>query len=311
MVRIYESSDRPALLRLWNSLGVNMGYAPMTESALQKLIWDQPQFDPALTFVLEKDGKLRGFAFGCVQEKRGHLGCLLAETVADAAMLASKMEERFRARGCDHSMVSFWCPIRLPWVMPGTNGHQHNNLPGVPVDLPLHGWLLELGYVPQSRETAMHLDLKDFEIPARVEEKAARMETEGYTVSQYAPQRHWGLKQMVDSLGNPIWSREIPEAGEKGQRLLVALKGDQVAGFAGPVYPEETGRGYFSGIGVAPEFEGKGFGTLLFYRLCREERQAGAAYMSLFTGEENPARKIYERAGFEVRRTFDVMKKLL
>ena len=91
----------------------------------------------------------------------------------------------------------------------------------------------------------------------------------------------------------------------------MALKGDQVAGFAGPVYPEETGRGYFSGIGVAPEFEGKGFGTLLFYRLCREERQAGAAYMSLFTGEENPARKIYERAGFEVRRTFDVMKKLL
>ena len=311
MVRSFHSSDAEGLLHLWNTLGTAMGYAPLNPEALDRLIWAHPAFSPAHTFLLERDGAIRGFALGCVQGNRGHLGCVLAVTEADAACLVSAVEEAFRDSGCSESMVSFWCPIRLPWVIPDTSGHQHNNLPGVPADLPLHGGLKNLGYHPKSREIAMYLDLSAFEIPAAVEEKAARMAREGYTVALYDAGKHRGLKEMVDTLGNPLWSQEIPAAGESGLKLLVGLKDDQVAGFAGPVYPEESGRGYFSGIGVGACFEGHGLGKLLFYRLCREEKQAGAAYMSLFTGKENPARRIYEGAGFRACREFDVMKKSL
>lgn len=311
MVRNFDFSDAEALLHLWNTLGTAMGYAPVNARELNRLMLQHSAFSRVHTFVLEDAGALSGFAMGCVQGSRGHLGCVLAEGEDHAACLLSAVEEAFRKSGCDESMVSFWCPIRLPWVIPGTDGHQHNNLPGVPTDLPLHSWLEKAGYVPKSREMAMHLDLSDFEIPAVVMEKAGRMAREGYTVALYDPQAHRGLKEMVDSLGNPLWSEEIPAAGDAGQRLLVGLKENQTAGFAGPIYPEESGRGYFSGIGVAPKYEGHGLGKLLFYRLCREEKTAGAKYMSLFTGEENPARKIYEGAGFRVCREFDVMRKSL
>jgi ribosomal protein S18 acetylase RimI-like enzyme len=87
------------------------------------------------------------------------------------------------------------------------------------------------------------------------------------------------------------------------------LSGDTVVGFAGPVYPEPTGRGYFAGIGIHPDYQHHGLGKILFYHLCEEEKRAGAKYMSLFTGEGNPARNIYKQAGFSEVRRFGVMLK--
>ena len=93
--------------------------------------------------------------------------------------------------------------------------------------------------------------------------------------------------------------------------MLVGLSGHTCAGFTGPIYPEETGRGYFAGIGVAPQYGRHGLGTLLFYRLLEQEQAAGAKYMSLFTGQTNPAKQIYSGAGFREVRTFGVMLKEL
>ena len=77
------------------------------------------------------------------------------------------------------------------------------------------------------------------------------------------------------------------------------------------VYPEPTGRGFFAGIGIAPQYQHRHLGKLLFFRLCAEEKRAGAVYMSLFTGVANPARRIYESAGFTSVRTFGVLLKTL
>ena len=93
--------------------------------------------------------------------------------------------------------------------------------------------------------------------------------------------------------------------------LLVGLKGNVCAGFTGPVYPEETGRGYLSGVAVAPQYERNGLGTLLFYRLLQREKEVGSKYMSIFTGVDNHAKRIYLEAGFRVVRTFAVMSKVL
>lgn len=77
------------------------------------------------------------------------------------------------------------------------------------------------------------------------------------------------------------------------------------------MYPEPTGRGYFAGIAVEERYRGHGLGKLLFYRLCRAEKECGAQYMSLFTGIDNPAQNIYKEAGFTPRRYFAVMIKEL
>lgn len=315
MIRNYLPADREAVLRLWNGAGVKMGYAPLDAAQLDGLLLAHPAFSPELAFILEENETVQGFVSGCVQSDRGLISCLLLKdpvnTPENAALLVSALENGLRKAGAATSNVSFWCPLRLPWVIPGTGGHQHNNVPGAPVDLPLHDWLLSLGYQPVSRECGMYLDLDDFQMPQRVTEKARRMAEEGCTVALYDPARHTGLEEMLEALRNPLWAAEIPAAVREGKDVLVALWGDTVAGFAGPVYPERTGRGYFTGIGVAPRYENHGLGTLLFYRLCRQEKENGARYMSLFTGEENPARQIYDGAGFRVVRKFDVLRKTL
>lgn len=321
MIRNYRHSDHSDLLQLWNSRAVALGYAPMDEAQFHTLLLGHPDFSPAFTFVLEDAGQVLGFINGCTGvnipkgDVRGYVSCLIlseqADTDENTAALLQALEQAFRCAGKTYSAVTFFNPIHLPWVIPGTHGHQHNNAPGVAVDLPLHERMLSLGYRETTREQAMHLDLVSFAIPPRIELQAEKMAREGYTVAFYDPKIHQGLDKMLCDLQNPLWTEEITAAADTRRPLLVGLCGNTVAGFTGPIYPEPSGRGYFAGIGVSPRYEHHGLGKLLFYNLCQQEKESGARYMSLFTGETNPARSIYLEAGFQIARTFGVLIKEL
>lgn len=321
MIRNFRPEDAQALYALWNTAGREMGFAPLNEEKFDKLLLRHPYFSPEFTFVLEEGRKVLGFVNGCTGDaiprgrERGYVSCLILAPEADnadnTALLLHALEQAFRAAGRQYSAVTFFNPIHLPWIIPGTEGHQHNNAPGIAVDLPLHSRMLTLGYREATRENAMYLDLKDFSLPERVAEKEKAMAFQGYTVARYDETIHQGLTEMLDALANPVWAEEIPASAKQGMEVLVGLQGNRVAGFTGPIYPEETGRGYFTGLGVAPEFEHHGLGSLLFYRLCQREKETGAEYMSLFTGADNPARNIYLGAGFRVCRSFGVMLKNL
>ena len=71
------------------------------------------------------------------------------------------------------------------------------------------------------------------------------------------------------------------------------------------------GRGNFCGIGVRTEYRGRGIGKPVFCEMCARHRNGGADFMSLYTGEDNPARNIYESAGFRIARSFSDMRKVL
>ena len=321
MIRCYVPSDDAAMLRLWNTAGVAVGYAPLTQEKFRKLLLDHAEFSGEYTFILENAGEILGFINGCAGDHIadgapvGYISCLILAEEADreenTALLLKALEDAFRKAGRNASIVSYFNPIRLPWVMPGTGGHQHNNVPGVAVDLPLYGRMLALGYRETDREIALHYDLANYTTPDWVEEKAGKMAQKGYTVARYDATIHTGLDEMVAALNNTMWSAEIPAAGKAGMDLLVALKDNVCAGFTGPCYPEETGRGYLAGVAVAPQYEGNGLGKLLFYRLLQREKEVGAKYMSIFTGIENHAQYIYLTAGFEVVRTFALLRKEL
>ena len=321
MIRCYDPSDNAALLRLWNTDGTRMGYAPLDETGLDELLLKHPEFSAEFAFVLEERGDMLGFVSGCAGDHIadgdpvGYISCLIlaqaADTLENTAALLEALEDAFRKAGRTGSTVSYFNPVRLPWIIPGTGDHQHNNTPGIAVDLPLYERMLSLGYRETDRECALHYDLADHKTPDWVEKKAEKMAARGYTVARYDASRHKGLDRMVESLHNSMWSAEIPAAGRAGMDLLVGLEGDVCAGFTGPVYPEKTGRGYLAGIAVAPQFERNGLGTLLFYRLLQREKEVGARYMSIFTGVNNHARFIYLEAGFQIVRTFAVMRKEL
>ena len=320
-IRNYTDADKNAVFALWSRTAPRQGYAPRDRAALERLLFGNPYFSPEHAFVLEIGGTVRAFVCGCTGDdipggkERGFFTCLLADEAFDTeqttADLLEELEDSFRAKGKKVSAATFFNPMRLPWVIPGTPGFEHNNMPGIGTHLPLHARMLKNGYAEAARECAMYRSLSDFAVPKTILERAERLAEQGYTVGLYDAARHTGLRRMLTALENPEWIRLITEAADKKMVLPVALAGDEVAGFAGPVYPEPTGRGYFAGIGIMPKYQHHGLGKLLFYRLCEAEKRAGANYMSLFTGEENPAGKIYEGAGFRSVRTFGVMTKQL
>jgi GNAT superfamily N-acetyltransferase len=225
--------------------------------------------------------------------------------------LIESVEDTFKASGKTQSEVLFFCPILLPWYIEGTDHHEHNNAPGVFKGSRLYHELLENGYIERATEKAMYLKLENFDIPEKINEKEKNAELEGYEITIYDKERHYGAEEMLMKLNNPLWLKEISLCMNNGIPVLVAADKGRIVGFAGPMICQSSGRGYFAGIGVVKEHEGHGLGTVLFYKLCREERKVGAQYMSLFTGADNPAGKIYEKAGFVTVQEFAVMRKML
>ncbi len=274
-------------------------YAP---EAVEMLL-EHPDFDPVRAWVAVEDDRVRGFACG--------VGAFLACFLGECEELLDVVCQDAGLRGYDKLKVSYFCPIRLPWVIPDSGGARHNNRPGVPVGSPEHTLLRRCGWTEKSRQVGMYLPLAGYEFPKEMGQKAEEMAKNGYTVDWYDESRHKGVDEMVESLHNSMWSAEIPAAAHGGLPLLVGLKGDTVAGFTGPVRPEENGRGYFAGIAVGPQWEGHGLGKLLFYRLLEAEQAVGARYMTLFTGIDNHAREMYRKAGFREVRRFAVMEKEL
>ncbi len=321
MIRQYIKEDRNAIAALWERHAPRLGYAPRDAAALDTLLFKHPNFACEHAFVLVDANEVHGFVCGCTGEElprgqeRGYFTCLLVDEPFDKEqttfLLLDALEDSFRRASKTFSAVTFFNPMRLPWILPGTPGFEHNNMPGIATDQPLYERMRNHEYIEVARECAMVRDLADFEIPAEVKYLEQKAASQGYTVALYDAQRHTGLAEMLRALDNPDWTRQITEAAAKKQVLPVALAGNVVAGFAGPVYPEPSGRGYFAGIGVAPQYQHHGLGRLLFFRLCEAEKQAGARYMSLFTGEDNPAKRIYEGAGFVTVRTFGVLIKPL
>lgn len=318
-VRPYAPADAGAVWGLWQAQAPAQGYAPLDRKGFERLVLNNPHFSPRYAFVLEQGGEIQGFVCGAASSElpagteRGYFSCLLPGPGGEqaAGLLLGALENAFAAAGRKSCDVLFFNPIRLPWTIPGTPGYTHNNAPGVWVESPLYGWMLARGYAERTRECALYLPLGSFALPEKQRQRQQALAQAGYEVAFYDPARHTGLGGMLAALGNPEWQAEIGQCAAQGQPFLVAARQGQAVGFAGPVRPEPGGRGYFTGIGVVPAHEGRGLGTLLFYRLCLAQQQAGARYMSLFTGEENPARRIYEGAGFAPVRSFAILRKAL
>lgn len=306
-------------IALWNREAVRDGYKELTEESFARIFRDEPHFDAYNTFLLVEDGKVLGFACGCTGDDlplggvAGYITCIvLAEECRSDesyALLLRQLEDRFRQLGKKQADVLFFNPMQLPWYIPDTPNHEHNNAPGVPVGSSLHSFLLRSGYVQRATEQAMYLNLAEFVYPDETREKEAKAAEQGYEVGLFDSSKHRGLAEMLAGLNNPLWQQEIAACAADGVPVVIASKDGAAAGFAGPVVRQPNGRGYFAGIGVHPDHEGHGLGTVLFFRLCKAFLEIGTDYMSLYTGSTNPALRIYERAGFRPVKTFAIMRK--
>ena len=320
MIFNFDDKYTDGIIKLWNTEAVKDGYVELNHKSFENIFKSSPYFKVENTFVIYNNGVV-GFACGCtgddlpLGETSGYITCIILtkemQTINNFLRLANVLETSFKNQGKKQSEVLFFNPMMLPWYIPSTKKHQHNNAPGAPVDSYFHKFLLETGYIERTRECAMYLNLDSFELPEDIFEKERGLLNLNYEVSLFDGGKHFGVTEMLKKFNNPLWQQEIDKCTKNGTPVVIAAKSRKVVGFAGPVIRQETGRGYFTGIGVHPEHEGHGLGSILFFKLCEAFKNINVEYMSLYTGLNNPAIKIYKNAGFIPVKEFAVMRKEL
>jgi ribosomal protein S18 acetylase RimI-like enzyme len=319
MIVSWDQQYAHAVVALWNEEAVNDGYKELTEKSFEDIFWANCYFDRGNTFVFLESGQVKGFACGCtgadlpLGDVAGYITCIVlsndCKTNENYSMMLDALERGFQQLGKKQAELLFFNPMQLAWYIPGTPKHEHNNAPGVPVNSTLYAFLLSRGYIERAKECAMYMDLAAFAIPEDIRAKEEKAAAAGYRVELFDPDKHSGVDEMLSGFNNPLWQREIGQCTADGIPVVIAAHQGKAVGFAGPVIRQGNGRGYFSGIGVSPEHEGNGLGSILFFKLCEAFQSIETVYMSLYTGSTNPAIHIYEKAGFITVKQFAVMRR--
>lgn len=321
MIVTWDSQYIHDVIALWNKEAVKDGYKEHTEASFTDLFLESPYFDREATFVLLESEQVKGFACGCTGDDiplgkvAGYITCIVLSseynTNENYKLMLDALENRFRILGKTQADMLFFNPMLLPWYIPDTPKHEHNNAPGVPVNSLLYSFLLDEGYIEREIEVAMYLNLSNFSIPEDIKAKEAKAALKGYTAQLFDSDKHSGLEEMLNGFDNPLWKTQIPQYANNNVPIVIAALEGKVVGFAGPVIRQDNGRAFFAGIGVHPDYEGHGLGSILFFKLCEAFQNVQTEYMSLFTGHANPAIRIYEKAGFNKVKQFAVMRRIL
>ncbi len=99
-----------------------------------------------------------------------------------------------------------------------------------------------------------------------------------------------------DAWTEPTWWAEL--AGRPRRDYVVEEDAEGIAGYAGLDVGSEVAD--VMTIAVAPRAQGRGLGAALLQELVDRARGRGAEYLMLEVRDDNlPARRLYERAGFE------------
>lgn len=104
------------------------------------------------------------------------------------------------------------------------------------------------------------------------------------------------------------YERLLDLVASQSHVLLVARDGEHRVGFLILLdrLPDEVSlqpQGFIAYMAVEPEFAGKGAGTALLAAAEDEARRRGLPYISMMVTEANiPARRLYERAGYDTER---------
>lgn len=301
---IEKTTDFAALCGIYNEINRTDGlyYRALTAERFARVFGSAG----GIHFLASENGTAVGFISGQAPSASGvayltYVGVLpeyRARGLGTALLAAFEAElRRLGAARCD---IVFYNPAHLPWTIPGsTNGHPC--APGIRTDTPAADFLLRHGYAEWCAQISYYMALPDYREPEYLAARCAALADEGIEITLYDPERHHGLYELFDAIRNPGW--RVTVMAHLDQPIVVAAdrtRGGLVVGYTGPLEQVREGeglRGSFCGIGTHPDYRGRGIGKQLFCRMCRLHAEAGADFMSLYTGENNPARHVYEAAG--------------
>lgn len=325
-IRSFQIGDVPKLVELWNQ-SVATGevvFKPMTEDTFTQKYVNASCFDPGYVLVAHDGGEVKGFVAGICQDEflpgdnhentPGYLSAMFVQKDCRRQGIGSALLEEVTKAFIAGGKQSIAChdlnPIKLAWYIPGAAPHDHNNVPGVDEQCQGFPFLLKHGFAHTVSDTAMYLNLADYQEPDNFREKQDKLTENGIYTGRYDVKLNYEFDGMCDRIPSEYWRKvlQVETAKENPRPILVASVPGHIVAFTGPVDKEESGRGWFAGICTDPLYEKKGIATVLFNLLMQAFIEEGATFSTLFTGSEH-AQRIYARVGFRVASKFAVMTK--
>ncbi len=267
--------------------------------------------------------RLVALASGVVAAARGtgFLSYICVDPAHRRARLGTRLCDELEARllaaeGVEKLEAVFHNPVHLPWYIPDTDGDWHPCLPGVDMESPLYAFLRGRGWRDYAHQNAYYRRLAGYTDRPDMAARREALLAEGIELTLYDPTLHYGLPELFDNIKNPGWKAQVLAHLDRPVVVAVDRNAPNAAGrslvvsYTGPLSRDGTpARGNFCGIGTRTDYRSRGIGKQVFCAMCRAHREHGAAFMSLYTGFDNPARLIYESAGFRVVRQFADMRK--
>ncbi len=309
------------VVNLWNRDVASVEiYADFTAERFREVFLNNPHYKEDGSIVCVKGDEIVGYGNACYRDlpdTPGFINMLFVkkeyQRMGVGTLLLKKLEEFLKENGRTVVRNYFGSPINLKWYVPGYDKHEHAGAPAVPFNSPYYFLLLANGYNVNGQHDGFHVDLRKFEMHEKVLQRIKENEAEGYTITYYDKDKHYGFDEMFDQLGNEGFRNAVHTelSKENPDPLLIAQKDGEILGFTGPVRTVSNGRAYLSGVAIHPKAQKRGLGKAMFCKLCEESKKNGATYMTLFTGSDNRARNIYLYAGLRIVRSFVIMKKEL
>lgn len=268
-----------------------------------------------ISLVYQEDDNIHGFISGSVVHQKAFITMVMVHPEKQrrkmGSFLLKTFEDTILSNYPDVQKIEilFFNPIQLEWIIPNTDHHDHPNAPGVDQSSDAYHFFLHHGYIPFAKQNAYYKPLNKFEYSLTILDLISKLHHMNIHITFYQPHIHDGFEKLFSDLNNTYWTDEISKAILHQEPVLIAEKDNQMIGFTGPLKIQPSKRGYFAGIGVHSAYRGLGIGKVLFASLCMNLFILGAEYVSLFTGENNPARKIYENEQFEIVKSWANMRK--
>ncbi len=311
----FENKYLKECVEIWNE-AVDCGevvFKPLTEADFENLFLSEKY--KSVGVVKVENRKACGFAFGTVSEGVGYVSYIGVKRGFREEGIGRELYLELETTILkENPLVNridciFYNPCQIAWFIPKRFPHDHPGAPGVYMESIGYQFFKKMGFFDYAIQNTYYMPLGNYSESEKVKEKKESLSEQGIEVCFFDKEKHCGFSELFDNIKNEGWRKSV--MSRLNEKIVVAVEDNRVIGYTGPLSLSSEKRGLFCGIGVHTDYRRLGIGKVLFSELCAGLQTMGAEYMSLFTGDNNPARFIYESTGFELVGKFSCMRKML
>lgn len=269
-VRRLQEGDLDNVLSLWNR---NMRFDQLSPELLEEKVWDDKDFSPDLTYVVEHEDQLVGFIMGLIRqavpEKIGYIKMLVIDKKYQGKGIGARLLKEMEKMLCTQGVSTIRLFETAPnYLVPGLDVFYTKGLV----------FFEKYGYerFGETFNMEARLDAKNFE----TSEKEKELATRGFDFRRATAKDTDVLRTLLEQHW-PAWIDEVQNSLRNNPiSLHLAFYQGNPVGFS--AYDcNNRGSGWFGPIGTVPEHRREGIGGILLYRNLKDLQAQGRRFATI------------------------------